>query len=169
MNAIQVLRANLELAQRVALGYLDGFSDSSLLQRPHPQSNTVNWQVGHLILSEHHQVGLIPEANMPSLPPGFGEIYAKPVHSPGQVICVPADTSIGEMASKTTLMHHYHQQRTETLRVLASMTPPQLKRASGIDYAPTHAEIFNMQAAHWLMHCGQWAVVRRQLGLPIVI
>jgi hypothetical protein len=33
-------------------------------------------------------------------------------------------------------------------------------------YAPTVAAVYDMQGSHYLMHAGQWVVVRRQLGKP---
>jgi hypothetical protein len=26
--------------------------------------------------------------------------------------------------------------------------------------------VFSMQGSHWMMHAGQWAVLRRKLGRP---
>ena len=34
------------------------------------------------------------------------------------------------------------------------------------EYCPTVASVFLMQPSHWLMHAGQWSVVRRKLGKP---
>jgi len=31
-------------------------------------------------------------------------------------------------------------------------------------YAPTVRAAFDLQGGHWLMHAGQWAVIRRQLS-----
>ena len=36
-------------------------------------------------------------------------------------------------------------------------------------HAPTLGALYLMQGGHWLMHCGQWVIVRRQLGKPVVI
>ena len=35
--------------------------------------------------------------------------------------------------------------------------------------APTIADVFLLWANHPMMHVGQWAVVRRKLGKPVVI
>ena len=34
------------------------------------------------------------------------------------------------------------------------------------DYAPTVGDAFLILGSHWLMHAGQWAVLRRKLGKP---
>ncbi|MHC4880033.1 MAG: DinB family protein, partial [Planctomycetota bacterium] len=31
-------------------------------------------------------------------------------------------------------------------------------------YAPTVGAAFSLHGSHWLMHAGQWAVLRRKLG-----
>ena len=31
-------------------------------------------------------------------------------------------------------------------------------------YAPTTGHVFELLGSHWMMHCGQWVIVRRQLG-----
>ena len=31
---------------------------------------------------------------------------------------------------------------------------------------PTLGDLFAIEAGHWLMHAGQWAVLRRKLGKP---
>ena len=31
---------------------------------------------------------------------------------------------------------------------------------------PTVASLFSLAGTHWVMHAGQWAIVRRQLGRP---
>ncbi len=31
-------------------------------------------------------------------------------------------------------------------------------------YAPTIASLFSMIGSHWMMHAGQWVIVRRELG-----
>jgi len=36
-------------------------------------------------------------------------------------------------------------------------------------YAPTMGALVNMMGSHWMMHAGQWVVLRRQLGRDIVI
>ena len=33
-------------------------------------------------------------------------------------------------------------------------------------YCPTVGSVFTLQGTHWMMHAGQWAIVRRKLGKP---
>jgi hypothetical protein len=36
-------------------------------------------------------------------------------------------------------------------------------------YAPNMGALCNMMGSHWMMHAGQWVVVRRELGREIMI
>ena len=50
---------------------------------------------------------------------------------------------------------------------LSTMTDEDLQQESpeGIrEYAPSVGSIFNLTPSHWMMHSGQWVIVRRQLG-----
>ena len=57
-------------------------------------------------------------------------------------------------------------QRAATLSTLTAMSEADFRRPSGVPYAPTVSALFLMQCTHWLMHAGQWAIIRRQLGRP---
>ena len=47
------------------------------MKRPHPDCNHTNWQLGHLIQSDHQMVSAVAPGKMPPLPDGFAEMYAK--------------------------------------------------------------------------------------------
>ena len=55
------------------------------------------------------------------------------------------------------------------MEILADMSPEDLDKETGVEYAPTVGDMLLMQGAHWMMHCGQWVVVRRETDKPIVI
>ena len=64
------IKIELATAELVAMAYLDDLSDAELMQRPHPQCNHLNWQIGHLVASEHAMMkGFVP-GGMPPLPEG---------------------------------------------------------------------------------------------------
>ena len=91
----------------------------------------------------------------PPLPAGFAEKYSK-------------DTATSDdpkaFCNKDELLKAHRQQRAATLATLDKMSDEQLDGPSGFDFAPTIGSLLSMQGSHWLMHAGQWAVVRRQLG-----
>jgi hypothetical protein len=160
MDAISAIQGGLDLAEMVSMAYLGDLSDEELLLRPHPDCNHLNWQVGHLICSEHELLNLIAPGVLPELPAGFAEKYSR---------ATAALQDASQFASKDELMRVYQEQRAGTKAVLAKTSAADLDLPTGVDYAPNRAAIFRMQGEHWLMHCGQWVIVRRLCGKPIVI
>ncbi len=160
MNAQDVIRTSLATADMIAMAYLSDLTDADLMRRPHPACNHLNWQVGHLIVNEHQLMSKVLPGAMPELPAGFAARYDK-----GTI----GNDDPAAFADKATLMAQYQAQRKGTLAALEWVSATELDRVTGIDYAPTVGAMFLLQADHWLMHCGQWVVVRRQLGKPVLI
>ncbi len=160
MNAQTGIKHGIEMAIMIANCYLGDLNDEEMLQRPCEGCNHIKWQMGHLLASENKLInGVVPES-MPELPPEFSERYTKETaHSDD-----PA-----AFDSKEALLSVYEAQHAGMFAALASMSDEDLDRETGVDYAPTVGQIFSMQGSHWLMHAGQWAVIRRQLGRPPVM
>ena len=140
--------------------YLGDLSDAELLTRPVPGINHINWQLGHLIKSERGMVEATVPGSMPPLPAGFAEKYTK-------------DTAGSDTASafctKAELLEAMQAQRAGTLAALKTVSDADLTKPAPEavrSYAPTVADVFLLQATHWMMHAGQWAVTRRKLGRP---
>ena len=159
MDAKTVLKDSLAMADMVSLGYLNDMSDAELMQRPHPDCNHLNWQIGHLIASENQMMsGIHP--GMPALPEGFAAKYGRET---------VGDDDPAHFETKESLMAIFKNQRTATLGFLDQLTPEQLDEPTGIDYAPTCGALLSLLGSHWLMHCGQWVVVRRIHNKPVVM
>ncbi len=160
MDAIGAIKGSLATAEMVSMAYLGDLTDQELLQRPHAQCDHLNWQIGHLICSENKMMSSIAADIMPALPDGFASQYTRETAS---------STEPSSFATKDELMATYQAQRAGTLAILATMNPQQLDEETGVDYAPTKGDMLRMTGEHWLMHCGQWVVVRRICGKPVVI
>lgn len=155
MDARQAIRTQLELSEFVCLGYLADLSDRDLLLRACPGANHINWQVGHLIGSEHNHISRFSPGQMPPLPDRLPELYSREtVQVDDPALFLP----------KGVLIDAYRQQRAATLRLLEAAGDGDLDLPTGVPYAPTRGAMFAMQGSHWLMHGGQWVIVRRQLG-----
>lgn len=155
MNTREAIKIGLDTGEFVSLGYLEDLTDADFLRRPHPVCNHINWQVGHLITSEHMMIEKVAPGSMPALPAGFAEKYVKETAT-----CDDA----AKFATKSELLTTYKAQRAATLAALSKETDENLDKSTGVDYAPTVAAMYSLQGSHWLMHAGQWAVLRRQLG-----
>ncbi len=155
MNTREALKQSIDMGEFVSMGYLQDLTDEEMMHRPAEKSNHVKWQLGHLIASENFLIEKVAPGQMPALPEGFAEKYAKETSSSDD----PASFD-----SKDELLSLHKAQREGTLKALESMSDEDFSKETGIEYAPTVGTIFSLQGSHHLMHAGQWAVIRRQLG-----
>lgn len=160
MQTRDAIKIELGTAEIIANAYLDDLSDADLMHRPHPQCNHLNWQVGHLVASEHEMMNSFVPGGMPALPPGFADKYTKET---------AGSDAPSQFATKAELMAAFRTQRDATLKALAQTSEADFDKETGISYAPNLAALYLVQGSHWLMHCGQWVIVRRQLGKPVKI
>ncbi|MCA8997843.1 MAG: DinB family protein [Planctomycetaceae bacterium] len=157
MNVREALRIGIDIAEYCCMAYLEDLSDEDLMRRPAPGMNHINWQVGHLIASEYQMIEQARPGCSPPLPAGFAEKYSK------ETAAIDDPSSFH---TKEELLAVYRKQREATLAALESIPEEDFAQETGIDYAPTVAALFSMQGSHWMMHSGQWVVVRRQMGKP---
>ncbi|HMC12653.1 MAG TPA: DinB family protein, partial [Pirellulaceae bacterium] len=157
MNAKDAIKISIDMGQKITLDYLKDLTDKELLHRPAKGANHINWQLGHLIESENQMGNMAVPGSMPPLPAGFAEKYTK-------------DTATSDDASKflkkDELLKLFEEQRVATRKALDKSSEADLDKPTGQSWAPTVASLFSMAGTHWVMHAGQWAVVRRQLGRP---
>lgn len=157
MNSRDAIRLGIDMADFVVMGYLGDLTDADLMLRPHPGCNHINWQVGHLIVSEHNLINQVAPGAMPALPAGFAEKYTKETAN---------SNDLAKFAGKDELLRVAKEQRAATLAALSQLSDADLDKPSGVDYAPTVGSMFSLQGSHWMMHAGQWVIVRRNLGKP---
>ncbi len=155
MNSRQAIKLSIDAGDNVSLPYLEDLTDQELLRRPCPGCNHINWQIGHLIVAENNMMNKIAPSAVPPLPAGFAEKYSKEAAT---------SDDAGKFFKKDELLKIHKQQRAATLAALDKMTDEKLDAPTGFDFAPTVGSVFSLQGSHWLMHAGQWVVVRRQLG-----
>ncbi len=155
MNAQEAIKLCIDSGDMITTMYLGDLTDEEMMKRPAPGCNHINWQVGHLIASENGLISSVKPGAMPELPAGFAERYKSEN---------AASDDPAKFCTKAELMAEYKRQREGTLAALAKTTDAELAQPSKFEWAPTVASIYSMQGSHWLMHAGQWAVVRRQLG-----
>ena len=166
MNAISVLKTTLNSSSFILKTYLSDFDDEALMIRPVPGANHLAWQMGHLITAEPHLLcEQFPDAkpHFPELPAGFAEKHSKEASSNDD----PA--GFFKLAEYLDL---YGKTREATLKTLDGLTDADLDKETQGKMAkmfPTLGAIFVLISNHDLMHAGQFAVLRRKLGKPVVI
>jgi hypothetical protein len=160
MDSRQALKCGIAGGQQIVEYYLGDLTDAELLVRAVPGSNHIAWQLGHLIASENDMIEALRPKSMPPLPAGFREKHEK-----------QSATSDDPKAflSKAEYLDLLKKQRAGTLAVLDSLSDAELSQPAPEAmraYLQTVAEVFAMQGTHWVMHAGQWALIRRKLGRP---
>ena len=158
MDSRDAIRTSYECSEGVVQGYLSDLTDAELLIRSVPGINHIAWQLGHLIASENDMVSGACPGMMPALPAGFAEKHSKETANSDN----PAD-----FLTKAEYLKILAEQRAGTMAALATQSDadfdkpgPESMRA----YAPTVGALFSLLGSHWMMHAGQWAVLRRKLG-----
>ena len=163
MNSREAIKNNIQTADMVCGAYLGDLTDEDLMRRPHPECNHVNWQVGHLIASDFDMFSGCFPGEMEALPEGFVEQYAKEANG---------NDDPSAFRNKEELMGLLQKQRAVIMSKLDEIDEAALDQPSPESmksYAPTVGAALNMIGGHWMMHAGQWVIVRRQSGRDIVI
>ncbi len=160
MNAKEAIRTTLKSTQSMLPRFLEDLSDADIMVRPVPNANHIAWQLGHLIASETRLGKQLPNAQYPELPAGFAEKHTKST----------ANTDEG-FGTKAQYLELFNKVREATLANLDRITEADLDKPTTGDIAkmaPNLGSILLLAANHVLMHAGQFTVVRRKLGKPIL-
>jgi hypothetical protein len=162
MQARDAIRTALTSTQNLLTWYISDLSDADLLIRPAPSANHIAWQLGHLINSERQIGQQIPGVAYPELPAGFAEQHDK-------AIC--AQEPPKGFGTKAQYLELFSKVRGATLEALGRMSDADLDRPTQgrmAEFAPTLGALLLLQSNHTLMHTGQFTVVRRKLGKPVL-
>jgi len=158
MNANEALQVNIEMADTIAMAYLQDLSDEELMHRPAPQANHIKWQLGHLLSSDNQMINGVTPGKLDPLPEGFAERYSRETAT---------SDDAKQFDSKDDLLALYQKQKEAILNALQEQSAEDLDRPTPEEmqnYAATVGAAFSIIGSHWIMHAGQWAVIRRQLG-----
>ena len=163
MTGVAAIRNALQSTQHLVTWFLSDLSDADMVVRPTPGANHIAWQMGHLIKSERHLITSdIPSADYPSLPAGFAEKHNKES---------AAKESLADFLTRSEYVDLFTKYRQATLSTLETLSDSDLDRPSEGDlkkFAPTLGTVFLVVSNHSLMHGGQFSVVRRKLGKPVL-
>lgn len=158
MSIATHIKTSLNLPTFVAESYLKDLTDEDLLRRPVPNANHIAWQVGHLIVSEHNLNNMVCPDSMPALPEGFAEKHGKEA---------AASDDASAFCTKDEYLQAMQEQRQGTLALLDKLSDEELEKPAPEkiqQFGATVGAVIAGQSAHWMMHAGQWVIVRRQLG-----
>jgi hypothetical protein len=162
MNIKQAFRASMNVADFMVRGYLADITPEELFTRSVPNANHIAWQLGHCILAERHLIESAVPGSMPELPATFAEKYGR-----GKA---PDDDPAGYL-SKEEFLQLAGEVRAATLRALDTLQEVDFDRPVSARVPPfvkTVGDCFATIGPHWSVHAGQWVVVRRKLGRPVL-
>lgn len=160
MNATEAIKAASVVPGFLWKAYIEDLTDEEMLVRPVEGANHIKWQMGHVITSQKGLVDAVCPGKMPELPEGFAEKYSKETAGSDD----PASFD-----SKADLIRLAEESNAAAMKILEGLSDEDLEKPMPEHFqrfGPTVAHLFTMLPAHWTMHAGQWAVIRRKLGKP---
>jgi hypothetical protein len=142
---------------------LADFSDQDMLVRPAPAANHALWQLGHLAVTEPWMLTKAgyPDA-VPAAPDGWGEKFN------------PKNTKVDDASffpKKDEVLAYYDRVRTAFASWMSKVTEAELAKPMPDPlkgFAPTLGHLLLAAPVHAAMHLGQFQVIRRKLGKPVL-
>lgn len=163
MTGVQSIIAAMESSKTWLETYISDFIDAELLVRPCAGANHAAWQIGNVIAGDPFLVkGELPDAEFPELPAGFAELHS------GKGAKIDADPGF---LTKDGYLKLLGEVRAAAVAATAKLTDADLDRPSGEKMAfagPTLGHVLMFVPFHTLMHAGQFTVIRRKLGKPVL-
>ena len=158
MSIATQIKNELNLPTFTVQVYLEDLSDADLMRRPVDNANHIAWQLGHLIDAENKLNNMVCPDSMPALPEGFAEKHSNENAS---------SDDPSQFCTKDEYLKAMEEQRAGTLALLDRLSDEELEQPAPESlqkFGATVGAIIAGQSAHWMMHAGQWVIVRRQLG-----
>jgi uncharacterized damage-inducible protein DinB len=163
MTAKDAIKQALTSTLKTLEWYVSDLSDADLLVRPVPKANHIAWQLGHLISAERHLLAPhLPSVAYAELPAGFDQRHNKET---------AADDSPKNFATKAEYLSLLTRDREATVAAVSKLSDADLDKpitGNMAKFAPTLGALLLLTANHTTMHSGQFTVVRRKLGKPVL-
>lgn len=161
MDTTQLVSAALNRNAELIKMTLKDFSDTDMLARPVPGANHAAWQLGHLTASEAKMVAAAA-GKSPELPAGFADKFSRNT--------APSDDAKA-FPSKQELIETFARVRQTSVAWAKTLQAADLDRESPESiraFAPKLGDLVTVLPEHTAMHLGQFQVIRRMLGKPVL-
>lgn len=152
------LAANLGLLKNT----LADFSDADMMVRPVDSANHAAWQIGHLLKFETTVCGMYNAPHAPKLPDNAKTLYGKEG--------AKSDDK-GSFMRKDEALALLAQARAGIIEWVKGLSDEDLQKPGPEafrSFASTVGDLILMVLGHTTMHLGQFQVIRRKLGKPIL-
>lgn len=156
---VDVLNGNLGMIRMT----LADFSDQDMLVRPAPSANHAIWQLGHLAVTEPWMLSKagFPQA-LPEPPAGWNEKFNPKSNKTNDAAFFP---------KKDEVLAYYDKVRAAFASWVVTLKEADLEKPMPDPikgFAPTLGQLVLMMPIHAAMHVGQFQVIRRALGKPVL-
>lgn len=161
MTNKDAIRSALSISRRLYQLLTDDLTDADLRERAVPGANTIAWQLGHALGTEFRflkQLGAEP----PAVPAGFAERHGSAQSK--------SDDPAG-MLTKAEYLALAAQSHAALLAALEACDEADFDKPTEgpiAAIAPTRGAVWMLLSSHAAFHAGQFSVVRRKLGKPVV-
>ncbi len=148
-------------SQTMLDSFVQDLSPEDYLHRPVAGANCTAWIVGHLILTDRLALGRLGQTNLPALPVGFEQRFARDEHA-------PSAADYGDTSVLRPLWNQHRELLAEAAKKLSEAQFHQpLEQPRPL--FKTLGEMLHFMALHATMHAGQISTIRRSLGRPPLI
>jgi hypothetical protein len=144
---------------------LKDFNDADLYVRPCLGANHAAWQLGHMINAENHMIGALDPKGTIALPAESHELFTKETSKHDDA------SKFGKFATKEALLSLFEKTRNATIAWAGTLSPSDLDKPTPEKFRswmPTYGDLIAGQGWHVTMHIGQFQVIRRKLGKPVL-
>ena len=163
MSGCEVVVVALESTLATLEMFVADFTDADLLVRPVPGANHAAWQLGNVICGDQFLVTAeLPGVAYREFPAGFADLHG------GKGSKIDADAGFLTKDGYLTLLLEV---RAVTVAAVRKLSDADLSKPSSekMQWAgPTLAHVLLFAAQHTMQHAGQFTVIRRKLGKPVL-
>lgn len=156
-----VIAYAIKTSQTMLDSFVQDLSPQDYLHRPVAGANCVAWIVGHLILTDRVALGRLGQTELPALPEGFEQRFARDEHAP----------SAADYGDTSALRPLWNQHRELLAEAASNLSAEQFSQPleQPRPLFKTVGEMLHFMALHATMHAGQISTIRRSLGRPPLI
>lgn len=162
MTPIELIADVLERNVGMLKWTLADFSDADMLVRPTPGANHAAWQLGHLTAAEFSMIDKVAPGILSPLPEGFAAKFSKET---------AASNDPAAFLKKDEILAVLEKNRSATAKWVKGLSEADFGQPSPVTLGgmcPTLGHLILLLESHVTMHVGQFQVIRRKLGKPVL-
>ena len=163
MHAKDVMKLALTSTQDTMQMFLGDLADQEITVRPVPSANNIAWQLAHHIVVEKMLLGdQLPSVQYADIPAAIVSLGSERTGK---------EDPPGGYLPKAQYLEWFGKMRASTIAAVEKLADGDFDKPTTnmmAKFAPTLGALLILIANHTLMHGGQFTVVRRALGKPVV-